>query len=132
MCLYILLQNNVGVLAMLDEECLRPGTVTDLTFLAKLDSICSEHPHYESRGCKKSMSDRTLPHESFRLKHYAGAVSDLAFITDFSFPSSLYNSCFFSSHFIFNLLLLLLLFNTLKSLQIHQRNKDIQACPFFA
>eukprot|EP00106_Octopus_bimaculoides_P021358 XP_014788800.1 PREDICTED: unconventional myosin-Ib-like [Octopus bimaculoides] len=68
-------KNNVGVLAMLDEECLRPGTVTDLTFLAKLDSICSEHPHYESRGCKKSMSDRTLPHESFRLKHYAGAVT---------------------------------------------------------
>lgn len=68
-------KNNVGILAMLDEECLRPGTVTDLTFLEKLDLTCSEHPHYESRGCRKSMSDRSLPHEAFRLKHYAGAVT---------------------------------------------------------
>ena len=61
---------------MLDEECLRPGYVSDQTFLQKLDQLCHNHPHYESRGCKKSQSDRTLPHHAFRLIHYAGAVSN--------------------------------------------------------
>ena len=60
---------------MLDEECLRPGEVSDLTFLDKLDHTCYNHPHYESRGIKKSRSDKTLPHDAFRLLHYAGAVS---------------------------------------------------------
>ena len=60
---------------MLDEECLRPGNVSDLTFLDKLDHFCCSHRHYQSRGCAKSRSDRTLPHDAFRLIHYAGAVS---------------------------------------------------------
>ncbi|XP_067686913.1 unconventional myosin-Ib-like [Haliotis asinina] len=67
-------KNNIGILALLDEECLRPGTVSDKTFLQKLDSRCSEHPHYESRNCKKTQSDKSLPHDAFRLKHYAGNV----------------------------------------------------------
>lgn len=60
---------------MLDEECLRPGTVSDETFLNKLNTIKSivNHPHYESRG--KLKSDKTIDHNSFRLQHYAGAVS---------------------------------------------------------
>ncbi len=60
---------------MLDEECLRPGKVSDETFLNKLNQTCCTHPHFESRGCKKTQSDRTLPHDAFRLIHYAGAVS---------------------------------------------------------
>jgi len=67
-------KNNTGILAMLDEECLRPGKVSDETFLNKLNQICANHPHYESRGCKKARSDRTLPHDAFRLQHYAGAT----------------------------------------------------------
>ncbi|XP_033732027.1 unconventional myosin-Ia-like isoform X2 [Pecten maximus] len=66
---------NVGILAMLDEECLRPGNVTDKTFLEKLNVACGNHPHYESRGCRKNQSDRTLSHDIFRLKHYAGNVT---------------------------------------------------------
>lgn len=69
------LQNNCGILAMLDEECLRPGNTSDGTFLEKLDQLCHSHPHFESRGCKKSQSDKTLPHHAFRLIHYAGSVS---------------------------------------------------------
>ncbi|GFR66958.1 unconventional myosin-Ia-like [Elysia marginata] len=65
-------KNNQGILALLDEECLRPGNTTDSTFLEKMDTRCESHPHYESRRCKKNQSDKTLPHEAFRLRHYAG------------------------------------------------------------
>ena len=73
-CIYIL-QNNVGILALLDEQCLLPGNKTDKTFLEKLNQTCKDHLHYESRGLRKNQSDRTLPHDTFRLKHYAGSVS---------------------------------------------------------
>ena len=62
---------------MLDEECLRPGHVSDETFLNKLSQTCADHEHFESRGCRKAQSDKTLPHEAFRLQHYAGAVSSI-------------------------------------------------------
>ena len=60
---------------MLDEECLRPGRVNDVTFLQKLDDHCATHKHYESRGCRKNINDKSIPHEAFRLVHYAGGVS---------------------------------------------------------
>ncbi|XP_075965719.1 unconventional myosin-Ib isoform X3 [Anarhichas minor] len=65
-----------GILAMLDEECLRPGTVTDETFLDKLNTICAEHQHFESRLSKNSkfITDHSLPHNCFRILHYAGKV----------------------------------------------------------
>ena len=71
-----LLQNQNGILAMLDEECLRPGTVTDDTFLDKLNTICAEHQHFESRLSKNSkfLTDHSLPHSCFRIQHYAGKV----------------------------------------------------------
>lgn len=61
---------------MLDEECLRPGTVTDDTFLDKLNTVCAEHPHFESRLSKNSkfLADHSLPHSCFRIQHYAGKV----------------------------------------------------------
>uniref|UniRef100_A0A8C7GYK6 Unconventional myosin-Ib n=1 Tax=Oncorhynchus kisutch TaxID=8019 RepID=A0A8C7GYK6_ONCKI len=70
-----LIENN-GILAMLDEECLRPGTVTDDTFLDKLNTICAEHQHFESRLSKNSkfLTDHSLPHSCFRIQHYAGKV----------------------------------------------------------
>lgn len=69
-------QNQNGILAMLDEECLRPGTVTDETFLDKLNTICAEHQHFESRLSKNSkfLTDHSLPHSCFRIQHYAGKV----------------------------------------------------------
>ncbi|XP_041806135.1 unconventional myosin-Ib isoform X2 [Chelmon rostratus] len=72
-----LIENNQnGILAMLDEECLRPGTVTDETFLDKLNTICAEHQHFESRLSKNSkfLNDHSLPHSCFRIQHYAGKV----------------------------------------------------------
>lgn len=69
-------QNQNGILAMLDEECLRPGTVTDETFLDKLNTVCAEHQHFESRLSKNSkfLTDHSLPHSCFRIQHYAGKV----------------------------------------------------------
>lgn len=78
-------------MALLDEDCLRPGKVrinfclsnvidaicpkvTDLTYLQKLDKHWVGHPHYESRGCKEFRSDVTLK-SHFRLVHYAGKVN---------------------------------------------------------
>ncbi|XP_061579984.1 unconventional myosin-Ib isoform X7 [Cololabis saira] len=72
-----LIENNQnGILAMLDEECLRPGTVTDETFLDKLNTVCAEHQHFESRLSKNSkfLNDHSLPHTCFRIQHYAGKV----------------------------------------------------------
>uniref|UniRef100_A0A4W3J562 Myosin IB n=1 Tax=Callorhinchus milii TaxID=7868 RepID=A0A4W3J562_CALMI len=72
-----LIENNTnGILAMLDEECLRPGTVTDETFLEKLNQVCATHQHFESRMSKSSrfLNDTSLPHNCFRIQHYAGKV----------------------------------------------------------
>ncbi|KAL9967896.1 hypothetical protein ACROYT_G026203 [Oculina patagonica] len=68
-------KSHVGIIALLDEECLRPGEVTDETFLTKINRHCIEHPHYESRASKKFLSDASLPHDCFRLIHYAGSVT---------------------------------------------------------
>lgn len=69
-------QNTNGILAMLDEECLRPGTVTDETFLEKLNQVCATHQHFESRmsKCSRFLNDTSLPHSCFRIQHYAGKV----------------------------------------------------------
>uniref|UniRef100_A0A8C4HGB3 Unconventional myosin-Ib n=1 Tax=Dicentrarchus labrax TaxID=13489 RepID=A0A8C4HGB3_DICLA len=74
--LFFYVQHQNGILAMLDEECLRPGTVTDETFLDKLNTICAEHQHFESRLSKNSkfLTDHSLPHNCFRIQHYAGKV----------------------------------------------------------
>ncbi|XP_030064825.1 unconventional myosin-Ib isoform X2 [Microcaecilia unicolor] len=72
-----LIENNQnGILAMLDEECLRPGTVTDDTFLEKLNQVCATHQHFESRmsKCSRFLNDTSLPHSCFRIQHYAGKV----------------------------------------------------------
>uniref|UniRef100_A0A8C4QBG6 Myosin IB n=1 Tax=Eptatretus burgeri TaxID=7764 RepID=A0A8C4QBG6_EPTBU len=68
---------NTGILAMLDEECLRPGAVSDTTFLEKLNAVCSGHPHFESRMGRDArfLNDTSLPRDSFRIQHYAGRVT---------------------------------------------------------
>lgn len=60
---------------MLDEECLRPGEVSDTTFLEKLVRSYRQHDHFECRSSEKSRSDKTLPTDAFRLVHYAGKVN---------------------------------------------------------
>ncbi|KAH7637558.1 hypothetical protein HUG17_8662 [Dermatophagoides farinae] len=68
-----------GIIAFLDEECLRPGDPTDLTFLAKLDENISGHPHYctvRQYHSKNNRQNGMIGHEmhQFRITHYAGNV----------------------------------------------------------
>ena len=35
-----------------DEECLRPGEASDLTFLDKMEKTIGEHAHFVRYGCK--------------------------------------------------------------------------------
>ncbi|XP_072511199.1 unconventional myosin-Ia isoform X2 [Notamacropus eugenii] len=69
--------NQQGILAMLDEECLRPGMVSDSTFLAKLNQIFSKHNYYESRVTQNAQHqhDPNLGLSCFRIQHYAGKVT---------------------------------------------------------
>ncbi|XP_047598945.1 unconventional myosin-Ia isoform X1 [Lutra lutra] len=69
--------NQRGILAMLDEECLRPGVVSDTTFLAKLNQLFSKHNHYESKVTQNAQRqyDHTMGLSSFRICHYAGKVT---------------------------------------------------------
>lgn len=69
-------QSKVGILAMLDEECLRPGTVNEDTFITKLNQIFASHKRYESKETlnAKHITDVSLPLRCFRIHHYAGKV----------------------------------------------------------
>ncbi|PKK17456.1 myosin IA [Columba livia] len=73
-----LIENSTGgILAMLDEECLRPGTVNEDTFLAKLNQLFATHKHYESKETQSArhIMDASLPPRCFRIHHYAGKVT---------------------------------------------------------
>ncbi|XP_048343475.1 unconventional myosin-Ia-like [Sphaerodactylus townsendi] len=66
-----------GILALLDEECLRPGKVNEATFVTKLNQVFKEHKHYESRVTQnaKHILDAGLLADCFRIRHYAGKVT---------------------------------------------------------
>ncbi|NXK15475.1 MYO1A protein, partial [Herpetotheres cachinnans] len=66
-----------GILAMLDEECLRPGVVNEDTFLTKLNQLFTTHKHYESKETQNArrVMDASLPPQCFRIHHYAGKVT---------------------------------------------------------
>ncbi|CAI5765468.1 unconventional myosin-Ia isoform X1 [Podarcis lilfordi] len=66
-----------GILAMLDEECLRPGEVNEATFLNKLNQVYKGHQRYESRVTQndKRIMDNSLHANCFRIHHYAGKVT---------------------------------------------------------
>lgn len=40
--------NVIGIISLMDEECLRPGDPTDMSFLEKLNVNLNSHPHYIS------------------------------------------------------------------------------------
>ncbi|GAB6030643.1 hypothetical protein CHUAL_007499 [Chamberlinius hualienensis] len=67
-------KNNNGILAILDEESLRMGHVTDDSLLKRIDQQCGQDRHYESSNCTSNPSSTPLPDCSFRIRHYAGKV----------------------------------------------------------
>ena len=60
------------MIGKLDEECIRPGDVTQFTLMEKFNESFGSHAHYQSRGTNKT--DKTLGDDVFRLRHYAGDV----------------------------------------------------------
>ncbi|KAM8828044.1 unconventional myosin-Ih [Spinachia spinachia] len=64
-----------GMISLLDEECLRPGEATDLTFLEKLEETIGGHPHFVTHKLADQKTRKTLDRGDFRLLHYAGEVT---------------------------------------------------------
>ncbi|XP_054587690.2 unconventional myosin-Ih [Nothobranchius furzeri] len=64
-----------GIISLLDEECLRPGDATDLTFLDRLEDKMGNHPHFVTHRLADKMTRKTLERGDFRLLHYAGEVT---------------------------------------------------------
>ncbi|KAK8726216.1 hypothetical protein OTU49_010428 [Cherax quadricarinatus] len=69
-------EKHKGIISLLDEECLRPGDATDLTFLNKMNSHLATHNHYFSyETSDNSKVKKTINKDEFRLRHYAGEVA---------------------------------------------------------
>ncbi|KAM3874507.1 unconventional myosin-Ih-like [Diretmus argenteus] len=64
-----------GIISTLDEECLRPGEATDLTFLEKMEEKMGGHPHFVTHKLADQKTRKTLERGDFRLLHYAGEVT---------------------------------------------------------
>lgn len=72
-----LIEGKNGLIATLDDACLRPGQVDDASVLSTYNTAPSilKHLHYESRTQPKFLTDKSLPRDSFRVRHYAGCVT---------------------------------------------------------
>ncbi|KYN41072.1 Myosin-IB [Trachymyrmex septentrionalis] len=64
-----------GIISLMDEECLRPGDTTDMSFLEKLNVNLSNHPHYISHQKADKQTQKIMGRDEFRLVHYAGDVT---------------------------------------------------------
>uniref|UniRef100_A0A3P8WJA1 Myosin IH n=1 Tax=Cynoglossus semilaevis TaxID=244447 RepID=A0A3P8WJA1_CYNSE len=64
-----------GIISILDEECLRPGEATDLTFLEKMEETMGGHPHFVTHKLADQKTRKTMDRGDFRLLHYAGEVT---------------------------------------------------------
>uniref|UniRef100_A0A8B9CYU5 Myosin IH n=1 Tax=Anser brachyrhynchus TaxID=132585 RepID=A0A8B9CYU5_9AVES len=77
-------QKHKGIISILDEECLRPGEATDLSFLEKLEEKVGDHAHFVTRKLADQKTRKSIDWVDFRLLHYAGEVTYCA-VGDFSF-----------------------------------------------
>ncbi|XP_066514057.1 unconventional myosin-Ic isoform X2 [Hoplias malabaricus] len=64
-----------GIIAILDEECLRPGDASDITFLEKLEDRLGGHAHFVTHKLANGKTRKAVGREEFRLLHYAGEVN---------------------------------------------------------
>uniref|UniRef100_A0A3Q2Q2K2 Myosin Ic, paralog b n=1 Tax=Fundulus heteroclitus TaxID=8078 RepID=A0A3Q2Q2K2_FUNHE len=64
-----------GIISILDEECLRPGDASDVTFLQKLEDTLGGHPHFVTHKLADGKTRKVMGREEFRLLHYAGEVN---------------------------------------------------------
>jgi len=70
-----LLHEILGIISLMDEECLLPGEATDATFLVKMNRLLKGHPHYVSFNLGDTKTKKTIERDEFRLLHYAGEVT---------------------------------------------------------
>ncbi|XP_008200294.1 unconventional myosin IC [Tribolium castaneum] len=68
-------EKHKGLIAFMDEECLRPGDSSDMTMLNKLDKNLSYHKHFISHKKADVKLQKIMGRDEFRLIHYAGAVT---------------------------------------------------------
>lgn len=68
-------EKHKGIISIMDEECLRPGETTDLTFLNKMNDRLGDHPHYVCHQLASTAVQKTMGRDDFRLVHYAGDVT---------------------------------------------------------
>ncbi|MBN3312134.1 MYO1C protein, partial [Atractosteus spatula] len=64
-----------GIISVLDEECLRPGDASDITFLEKLEDTLGGHAHFVTHKLADGKTRKVMGREEFRLLHYAGEVN---------------------------------------------------------
>jgi len=60
------------VIALLNEECRRPGEKSDLAFLDKLNTNMMNNNYYDSRV--KTRTNKEMDMNMFKIKHFAGDV----------------------------------------------------------
>uniref|UniRef100_A0A6Q2ZJH5 Myosin motor domain-containing protein n=1 Tax=Esox lucius TaxID=8010 RepID=A0A6Q2ZJH5_ESOLU len=68
-------EKHKGFIAILDEECLRPGESNDISFLEKLEDTLGGHAHFVTHKLANGKTRKTVGREEFRLIHYAGEVN---------------------------------------------------------
>uniref|UniRef100_A0A8D2LTN8 Myosin IH n=1 Tax=Varanus komodoensis TaxID=61221 RepID=A0A8D2LTN8_VARKO len=68
-------EKHKGIISILDEECLRPGEATDLSFLEKLEEKVGDHAHFLTRKLADQKTRKSIDWMDFRLLHYAGEVT---------------------------------------------------------
>ncbi|XP_063470505.1 unconventional myosin-Ih isoform X2 [Symphalangus syndactylus] len=68
-------ERHKGIISILDEECIRPGPATDLSFLEKLEEKVGKHAHFETRKLAGPKGRKRIGWMEFRLLHYAGEVT---------------------------------------------------------
>uniref|UniRef100_A0A2K5YZT4 Myosin motor domain-containing protein n=2 Tax=Mandrillus leucophaeus TaxID=9568 RepID=A0A2K5YZT4_MANLE len=68
-------ERHKGIISILDEECIRPGPATDLSFLEKLEEKVGKHAHFETRKLAGPKGRKKIGWMEFRLLHYAGEVT---------------------------------------------------------
>ena len=73
-------KKHTGIVSVLDNECLRPGEVTDATFLQNLNKALGSHDHYSSwavsdrKTQRRNSMRRNEARLEFKIMHYAGTV----------------------------------------------------------
>ncbi|XP_003741654.1 unconventional myosin IC [Galendromus occidentalis] len=68
-------EKHKGIIAILDEECVRPGGATDKSFLTKLETAIRSNGHFLTYTNASPKIRKSIGRDEFRIVHYAGEVT---------------------------------------------------------